>query len=50
MPVRARKDLAEGGELEIGFDETAGRREADRCLQCGLICYLHTGTESEKAS
>lgn len=50
MPVRARKDLTEGGELEIGFDETAGRREADRCLQCGLICYQHAGTESEKAS
>jgi len=22
-----------------GLDETAARREADRCLQCGLICY-----------
>jgi len=50
MPVRARKDLSEDGELEVGFDETAARKEADRCLQCGLICYLQSGGESKKAS
>ncbi|MBW2283704.1 MAG: FAD-dependent oxidoreductase [Deltaproteobacteria bacterium] len=26
-----------------GLDEAAVRREADRCLQCGLICYRKTG-------
>ena len=29
-------------EIELGFDETAARREAARCLQCGLICYRRT--------
>ena len=50
MPVRARKDLPEGGELEAGFDEAAARREADRCLQCGLICYLQSKQSSREAS
>lgn len=27
------------GEVELGFAEDAARREAARCLQCGLICY-----------
>jgi formate dehydrogenase (NADP+) beta subunit len=32
-----------------GLDETAARKEAERCLQCGLICYEKTGVkESEK--
>ena len=26
-----------------GLDESEARREADRCLQCGLICYRKTG-------
>ena len=26
-------------ELEKGFSEEAARKEAARCLQCGLICY-----------
>jgi NADPH-dependent glutamate synthase beta subunit-like oxidoreductase len=50
MPVRAAADLSEGRELEVGFDEDAARREADRCLQCGLICYLHSGTAAQKVS
>ena len=50
MPVCAPKDLSEGGELEIGFDETAALQEADRCLQCGLICYLHSDSDTKKAS
>jgi NADPH-dependent glutamate synthase beta subunit-like oxidoreductase len=29
-------------ELEAGFTEEQARAEADRCLQCGLICYAHT--------
>jgi NADPH-dependent glutamate synthase beta subunit-like oxidoreductase len=50
MPVCAPKDLTEGGELELGFDETAALREADRCLQCGLICYLQSDSDTKKAS
>jgi NADPH-dependent glutamate synthase beta subunit-like oxidoreductase/NAD-dependent dihydropyrimidine dehydrogenase PreA subunit len=50
MPVRAAKDLSAGRELEVGFDQDAARREADRCLQCGLICYLHSGAAAQKVS
>jgi hypothetical protein len=50
MPVCATKDLTEGTEIEIGFDESAARQEAGRCLQCGLICYLHSDSEAKKAS
>jgi formate dehydrogenase beta subunit len=33
-----------------GLEETSARREAERCLQCGLICYKKTGiTESEES-
>lgn len=32
-------DPGEGGELELGLSEDAARKEAGRCLQCGLICY-----------
>ena len=33
-------DLApDAVELEKGLDEQAARKEAGRCLQCGLICY-----------
>ena len=32
----------QGAELELGLDEASARREAQRCLQCGLICYRHT--------
>ncbi len=27
------------GEIERGFSEDTARREAGRCLQCGLVCY-----------
>lgn len=26
-------------EVELGFDQAAAKREAERCLQCGLYCY-----------
>ncbi len=32
----------QGVELELGLDEASARREAQRCLQCGLICYRHS--------
>jgi hypothetical protein len=39
MPLRRSGDPAEGIELEKGFTEEAARKEAARCLRCGLICY-----------
>jgi len=39
MPVSDINALEAGGEVERGFDEETARAEADRCLQCGLICY-----------
>jgi NADPH-dependent glutamate synthase beta subunit-like oxidoreductase len=42
MPMAAPRELDRTGELELGFDEAAARKEAARCLQCGLICYEHT--------
>ncbi|MDD2603941.1 MAG: RnfABCDGE type electron transport complex subunit B [Desulfobacterales bacterium] len=40
-----------GAEMEIeqGFDEAQARREAARCLQCGLICYRHTAETVNEA-
>jgi hypothetical protein len=33
-----------------GLDETSARVEAERCLQCGLICYKKSGIiESEES-
>ena len=35
-------ELVRGEEIEKGFSEEVARKEADRCLQCGLICYNQT--------
>jgi NADPH-dependent glutamate synthase beta subunit-like oxidoreductase len=32
-------DLAQPMAVATGFSEANARKEADRCLQCGLICY-----------
>ena len=42
MPLADSRDLAQLMELEKGFDTDAARKEASRCLNCGLICYQHT--------
>ena len=39
MPVCSGTELMRCGELERGYSEDAARKEAGRCLQCGLICY-----------
>jgi len=39
MPLRRAGEKEGRLELEKGFSEEAARTEADRCLQCGLICY-----------
>ncbi|MDX1707723.1 MAG: 4Fe-4S binding protein [Desulfobacterales bacterium] len=42
MPICSGKELALCGEVERGFTAAMAKQEADRCLQCGLICYEHT--------
>ena len=37
-------------EIELGFDEATARREAARCLQCGLICYRRTAETTGDAN
>jgi len=39
MPVCSGIDLETCGEVEMGFSEDMARKEAARCLQCGLVCY-----------
>ena len=43
MPLSSPSELARNIELEKGYTEETARAEADRCLQCGLICYQHNG-------
>ncbi|MFO7990464.1 MAG: FAD-dependent oxidoreductase [Desulfotignum sp.] len=38
-PKTVWDDLAQPMAAATGFSEKNARREADRCLQCGLICY-----------
>ncbi|MBF0452266.1 MAG: RnfABCDGE type electron transport complex subunit B [Candidatus Magnetomorum sp.] len=39
MPIRTPQELAVKNELEQGFTPEMAKHEADRCLQCGLVCY-----------
>jgi NADPH-dependent glutamate synthase beta subunit-like oxidoreductase len=39
MPICREPDRTRCGEVELGFAEDTARKEAGRCLQCGLICY-----------
>ncbi len=41
MPLASSHDLMHGDEIEKGFDEIRAKKEAGRCLKCGLICYQH---------
>jgi len=49
MPLSTPLELAAGRELEKGFSDAAAQNEAQRCLQCGLICYLHDGNRKQAA-
>jgi NADPH-dependent glutamate synthase beta subunit-like oxidoreductase len=42
MPVNHQAASTEDSEVEMGFTEAMARSEAERCLQCGLICYKKT--------
>ena len=46
MPVCSGHELARCGEVERGFTEDTARKEAGRCLQCGLICYRKVPTQA----
>jgi len=41
MPLRSSQEqIADpSAEAALGYSEAQARQEADRCLQCGLICY-----------
>ncbi len=41
MPMADPNQLSQGMELEQGYLQAEAQAEADRCLQCGLICYKH---------
>jgi len=44
MPISSPQELAKAQELEKGFSPEMAKTEADRCLQCGLICYEQSKT------
>ena len=46
MPLADASGRLMDAEIEKGFTEKKAQREADRCLQCGLICYEKTGTNN----
>ena len=51
MPVLPPKKRLEGfKEVEIGLSELAARREADRCLQCGMFPRRETIEENAATS
>ncbi|MEE8416330.1 MAG: FAD-dependent oxidoreductase [Desulfobacterales bacterium] len=43
MPLSDAKDPSAFQEIEKGFTEEMADAESKRCLQCGLICYQHSG-------
>ncbi len=45
MPLSDDKELGHGHEVEKGFDESRARKEASRCLKCGLICYQQSSKD-----
>ena len=47
MPTCSPAEWPRCREIEKGFTAEKARAEADRCLQCGLICYEHTARESD---
>jgi formate dehydrogenase (NADP+) beta subunit len=46
MPLAGAPERLMNSEIEKGFTEKMAAKEADRCLQCGLICYAKTGTDN----
>lgn len=53
MPLATELEVQRDREIEKGFTQEMARAEADRCLQCGLICYKQNADserETERAS
>jgi formate dehydrogenase (NADP+) beta subunit len=50
MPLSDPLQTAQGQELERGFDPSTAHDEAERCLRCGLICYLHKQEDEPQKS
>jgi NADPH-dependent glutamate synthase beta subunit-like oxidoreductase len=50
MPLADRRELEQAVEIEKGFPPETAAEEARRCLQCGLICYRHDGSEEPRVS
>jgi NADPH-dependent glutamate synthase beta subunit-like oxidoreductase/Pyruvate/2-oxoacid:ferredoxin oxidoreductase delta subunit len=50
MPICSGPELMRCGEIERGFSEDTARKEAGRCLQCGLICYRQAPSEKPAAA
>jgi NADPH-dependent glutamate synthase beta subunit-like oxidoreductase len=48
MPLSTEMGLEKTGEIEKGFTSKMAKAEADRCLQCGLICYKQSGDPGQK--
>ncbi len=46
MPTANPNQISQGMEMERGYSKTEAQAEANRCLQCGLICYKHEAPES----
>ncbi len=47
MPLAGGDQITKGAELERGFDKESARKESNRCLQCGLICYLRESGDAK---
>ena len=45
MPERSKEErMADpSAEIALGYSEDQARNEANRCLQCGLVCYRRPG-------
>ena len=50
MPICSGPELKRCGEIERGFSEDTARKEAGRCLQCGLICYRQVPSKKPAAA
>jgi NADPH-dependent glutamate synthase beta subunit-like oxidoreductase/NAD-dependent dihydropyrimidine dehydrogenase PreA subunit len=48
MPLQSSSTSEPDIELENGLTAAAAEAEANRCLQCGLICYQHTAIEDTR--
>lgn len=47
MPLSSSAQTAKNDELEQGYTANQAQSESNRCLQCGLICYLHEPASQE---